>query len=141
MKILYIILTCEKYRNRMQWQKSTWLKNVNESDYIYLEEPVGEETYNNAPKKYVQFFSSFERILEYDWVFFCDDDTFVFTDRLKHFLTPIDRTPKMIGYILGDFDVEKFRTTLCSGGAGIAVTSNLVQAAKVPAALECDLQS
>ncbi len=125
MKILYVILTCDKNANRQQYQKDTWLKGV---DYIYLDKPVGEEIYNNAPLKYVEFFQQKKFIFDYDWLFFCDDDTFVFTAKLYAYLLPINADAYiMSGFKGGTFSLHNLDITWCSGGAGIALNINCIK--------------
>ena len=76
MNILFVILTCEKYKERIELQKQTWLKYIGEKDNYYtaclLEN--AEDTYNNVPLKYVSFFKHYKELNNFDWVFFCDDD-------------------------------------------------------------------
>lgn len=126
MKILYVILTCEKYLNtRVKWQKESWAKSV---PVAYLVEPVGEEVYNNAPLKYIPFFKTL--VTDFDWFFFCDDDTFVDTKKLKWFLeTQVmpDEEYVMIGFSGGTFPIHNLKITWCSGGAGIAMSRELVK--------------
>ncbi len=118
MTILFIILSTKQYATtRQQWQKQTWLQGV---DYVYLDTPVGEEIYTNAPKKYVQYLKTVP--LNYDWYFFCDDDTFVFVDKLKYYLT-VTPQPVMIGFKGGEFNIYSLRISWCSGGAGFAVSA------------------
>lgn len=128
MRILYVILTCEKYLNtRVKWQKETWLKG---QKYFYLSQPVGEETYNNAPKKYLYFLSNYidQTESEFDWFFFCDDDTFVYTQRLNDFLLlENSRFEFMYGFKGGTFDIHNLKITWCSGGAGIVMSKELVK--------------
>lgn len=122
MKILYVILTCRKYaETRQQWQRDTWLKGV---DYVYLD-----DTYHDRfADRYLAFFAAYNG--NHDWLFFCDDDTFVFPERMKEFLTWYDAgLPMQIGFVLSDFFIYDtgIKTTLCSGGAGIAISRELVR--------------
>ncbi len=121
MKILYVILTCAQNANRQQWQRDTWLKGIDEMDYIYLDEPAGEEIYNNAPFKYIEFFKRMQFQSDYDWFIFCDDDTFIFTKRLKYLLDFEMANAIMIGFKGGIFDIYNLHIAWCSGGAGIAL--------------------
>jgi hypothetical protein len=136
MKICYVILACEKYRNtRCVWQKNTWLKDVEadpESNYYWIHaQPdqsnnhiVGYNTtddYFSCPIKYKSFIQNNE-LTEYDYIFFCDDDTFVFHDRLKQLLNNYNPNES---YLLGHWlQHEKYFPTM-SGGAGFALTREL----------------
>ena len=93
--ILFVILTCEKYiYNRCECQKNTWLTKIGEEcDYIYLSSKpdiknkiIGystNDTYEFATLKYVEFFKNYNLNEYFDYIFFCDDDTFVNPFRLK----------------------------------------------------------
>ncbi len=119
MKILYVILTCAQNAHRQQYQKDTWLKGV---DYVYLDKPVGEEIYNNAPLKYIEFFLNKQHLLlGYDWLFFCDDDTFVFTDKLKQVYAQMQGN-SIMGFKGGTFNIHNLQITWCSGGAGVLMS-------------------
>ncbi len=123
MTILFIILSTKQYATtRQQWQLNTWLKGV---DYVYLDTPVGEEIYTNAPKKYVQYLKTVP--LNYDWYFFCDDDTFVFVDKLRDYLPKCQPGELMIGFKGGEFNIYSLRISWCSGGAGFAVSRQVVE--------------
>lgn len=125
MRILYVILTCEKYLNsRVAWQKDSWLKGV---EYVYLDDSYGKEGYLNVATKYVDFFSRTD-ISVYDWLFFCDDDTFVFPERLESDLIRYSQyKPICTGFKIGTFKIEgtETYTTCFSGGAGIAINTEL----------------
>ncbi len=137
MKILYIILSCDKYKDTRQvWQRETWLKG--NDDCIYLDDiyQTKEETYKNAPYKYLEFFSNFDRVgTYYDWFFFCDDDTFVYAERLHQYLFHYMQTvhlsylpsAAMIGFKGGEFKIYNLSIPWCSGGAGIALNREAVK--------------
>lgn len=119
MKILYIILTCRKYaETRQRWQRETWLKNV---DYVYLDDDKG--GYKEAPLKYVEYLRNKE--LKHDWYFFCDDDTFVYTEKLNAVLEwQMILEPTIIGFKGGEFKIYNLSIPWCSGGAGVAVNKS-----------------
>ena len=124
MRILYVILTCDKFAERRKLQEESWLKYIGQSDeVIYLDDKnVREDTYDNVPRKYSDFIREFHRFNEFDWVFFADDDTFVFPRKLQHLLSYQDCSkPLMIGRT-GVYDGY----TYCSGGAGFAVSRVLM---------------
>lgn len=129
MKILFVILTCEQYRKtRRTWQEESWLWGI--CDAVYLNTPpAGEqESYYCLSKKYLEFLQT-SNCLDYDWYFFCDDDTYVFVDKLKTFLSLFNSEENiLIGSELADELVKKATINCiraCSGGAGIAI-SNLL---------------
>jgi hypothetical protein len=126
MKILYVILTCDKNKDRQRWQRETWLKEI---PHIYLDKPIGEEIYNNAPLKYIDFFICQPDLLiePYDFFFFCDDDTFVYTDKLESFLAGENSKAFMIGFSGGTFPIYNLNIQWCSGGAGIALSRECVK--------------
>jgi len=140
MRILYVILTCEKYYvTRCEIVKNTWLKNIGNDDYVFLSsipdidnKKLGYNTndeYQYAPLKYVEFFNNYE-LNNVDWVFFCDDDTFIFPHRLRELLKDVN------GECVGRLGVcnnnpiisgssPLFPITFISGGAGFGITSSV----------------
>lgn len=124
MTILFLILTTKANANtRQRWQRETWLQGV---DYVYLDEPLnGEEVYTNVAHKYVAWLRSNE--LKHDWYFFCDDDTWVYVERLRAALG-LTNVPTMKGFKGGEFMVEgtTFITQWFSGGAGVAINKPLL---------------
>ena len=98
MNILYVILSCKKFLpTKCQWIKNTWARNLDrEDDYIILSSDedlsnkiVGyntEDEYKDAADKYSEFFKNYDLSSHIDWLFFIDDDTYVYTSRLKNML-------------------------------------------------------
>ncbi len=140
MKILYVILSCDKYKDtRQKWQRETWLKDMHPMNHVYLNEhPDGlEDNYKNAPYKYISFFKLLtDNVREhFDWLFFCDDDTFVYTEKLEELLsTEISESSilhlsdsYMIGFYGGRFKIYNLEIGWCSGGAGIALNREVVK--------------
>lgn len=120
MRLLFIILSTKANRSTRQlWQCETWLQNV---DYVYLDEDEN-DTYDRVAHKYVAWLWANE--LKHDWYFFCDDDTWVYVDRLKDVLRP---TPNkiMTGFKGGEFLVCNTIARWCSGGAGIGISKPLL---------------
>jgi len=123
--VLYVILTCDKYSSRKKLQQSTWLNYIGKSDlYVYLEDDgLKEIVYTDLALKYINFIKSFKESRKYDWLFFCDDDTFCY--------------PKKLGWLLRFYDPQKHFIIgrkgvyngweLCSGGAGFAVSQSLYE--------------
>lgn len=124
MKILYAILTCDKYFERVTLQESTWLRYIGEDDYYILlgSALVEEESYDTVAVKYSEFIKHYALFNEFDWVFFCDDDTFVFPKKLHHLLGYFNKDePIMIGRT-GVYEGWQ----VCSGGAGFAVSQSII---------------
>lgn len=85
--ILFLSLTTEKYANRRKNILETWGSNVNLVFYSEHEDSsskvikVCDE--NNAELKQCAIFKYIENnCFDYEWYFFCDDDTFVNTKLL-----------------------------------------------------------
>jgi len=141
MNILYIVLTCEKYwTERCPTLLGTWAKRIAQGDRLLFlsakAEPgqgkLGFDTsddYKSAPGKYREFIKHSKDVFSsYDWVFFCDDDTYVFPPKLRAELQLHDAdTPICVGR-QGVFSQPSkiFRPgrtfDFVSGGAGFAVS-------------------
>lgn len=124
MRILYVILTCDKFTERRKLQNETWVKYIGNNDKVIYLNSInnGDENYENVPIKYSEFIKECETFMFFDWVFFCDDDTFVFPKKLSHLLRYFDKQePIMIGRtgVYAGY-------TVCSGGAGFAVSLDLI---------------
>ena len=128
MRIAYIILSCAPYlKTRAVWQRNTWQKFVDPHDVYYIvgrtdisgEQvygyPVG-DGYECCPHKYIAFFKD-QELPQYDWLFFIDDDTFIFPKRLITYLEGFDST--MLYYIGRELDWPEL---FMSGGAGFALS-------------------
>jgi hypothetical protein len=139
-KIAYIILGCKKYIERKAWQESTWLSKIEDGDnYFYLIGDSGKsflegnifycecrDDYDSCPYKYLRFLSNFKDLDKYDGFFFCDDDTYVFTSRLKD---KIESEQLDIMGRLGSCGDNRLSNQYCkyplrffSGGAGFFVS-------------------
>jgi len=127
MTILYVILTCQKYLpTRCEWQKRSWLKNVD--NYVFISSTpdpdnrvVGWNTpddYAGCAQKYVAFFKNTPPTT--DWTVCVDDDTFVFPKRLELLLTLADPShPVCIGKVSTE---NKMYPPYTSGGGGFAIS-------------------
>ena len=134
-KICYVILSCDAYKNtRNQWQKNTWIKNIENdpnSDYYFLYANMGEnrhcvgwgtsDDYESCPVKYKEFIKH-KDLFNFDYIFFCDDDTYVFHNRLKNYLSNFDKTKKLI---IGRHGLFEDKIVFMSGGGGFALSSDL----------------
>lgn len=155
-KILYCIKTTEKYKNRVEALKSTWLSDI--EDYIFYSEHedfdnniikvCDDGSYGGLEDKGVNFFNllkyididSNKNILDhYDWLFMVDDDTFVNTKNLQKFIEEADDT-KAYGEIFTYgthpdnpmYSAPGFKKSYkwYSGGAGLLIHTNTVR--KIP---------
>lgn len=131
-KILVGICSTNSYVNRRSAQRETWLQNqTSEIECIFFlggSVPSGEENdcvslnvpddYQNLPLKVLRFFEYALNYYEFDWLFKCDDDTYVALDRLKNL--PDDNYS-----LIGDMSLDKRGAP--SGGAGYMLTRSLVQ--------------
>lgn len=132
-KILYVILhTCTR-PDRHEGIVNSWGKDV---DYIFYADCDNEEkkiikvsddsTYSSNEPKHINVIKYLiENDYQYEWFFFCDDDTFVNTKRLENNLENFD-VEKINGYVLkgtwsGDRDLS-----YCSGGAGYLINKTLL---------------
>lgn len=129
----YVVITCDKYHDRLDAIKSTWAKDV---DLIVLGDSLTNVVgYQSCPYKYLQYFRAAEGFKS-DWYVFVDDDTFVkvaaFEERLIE-LYEKDR-PVTVGlYSTGDVPAQKMLISgkfpkkslnFPRGGAGFAINRN-----------------
>lgn len=143
MKILYVIVSCLRYQDtRRNWQENTWIKRISPgSNYVYL---VGNKSnksntfssiknkkdgYNDAHFKYYDFITRYD-YGQFDWLFFCDDDTYVFDAKLRSMLKEYNHKSNLIigrvGVVQnkekGSNIFTRYPIKFCSGGAGFAVS-------------------
>jgi hypothetical protein len=109
------------------------LKNVKREDIYYLtSKPDVDKRHfgwfsmddtQNITWKYIHFIYHMN-IPDYDWYILIDDDTFVFENRLKKFLTNYNSNEN---YYIGK-ELDHIRSQFClymSGGAGYAISKSL----------------
>lgn len=103
-KVLIAVITCNQYKGRADAQRSTWIKDISGIDYKFFlgrgntEPPREDEIFLDVPDDYdglpwkVQAVMKWAVEQGYDAVFKCDDDTFVFPEKLlTHYLnTPYE---------------------------------------------------
>jgi len=135
MKLCYIISTCDKYLNtRVKYQMDTFLSNVDKNDIYYLTSKSNIEKRQfgwncmddekNISWKYIHFIYNMNKILNYDWFIFIDDDTFIFIDKLKNYLKQYDKND--LFYIGNELDhIQKEFCLYMSGGAGYCISNSL----------------
>ena len=136
-------MACEKYMNtRCVWQTKTWLDNVmkdKEADYFYLCSSVAKDDihyiklnagdkYEDCPYKYVEHFRNFD-VSSYDWIVYCDDDTYVFHNRLKAELANYDSSKKLLIGEQNHFSKE-YDFPLMFGGPGFILSNSLYKEVK-----------
>ena len=103
--IHYIILSCEKLKYMRKIQRMTWLSSIGIDDtYCFLsakpKDPSKTEyndtdvywtnttdDYLSCPHKYIDYFRNGLKEINQQWYFFCDDDSFIITHRLKKLLS------------------------------------------------------
>jgi hypothetical protein len=130
MKVCYVILTCEAYQpTRCQLIRDTWLKRIGSADAWFLSARANPEarvlgwntldTYDSCPIKYQQFFLNLPG--SYDWYVFCDDDTYLFPERLEPLLGDPSR-PQCIGMLARKPDLPPYM----AGGPGFLLSSAAV---------------
>lgn len=93
-KPLIAIITCHKFQGRADAQRATWIKDIKGIDYKFFlskggREPTSDEVFLDVPDTYEGLSWKTQAVVKwavengYDAVFKCDDDTYLFPDRLK----------------------------------------------------------
>ena len=134
-KLFHIsILTTHKFKDRQRSILNTWLRNFN--DYVFYTDKVtdlgnqisvcDDDSYNSAAIKQVNEINRIKYsnlIDEYDWFFFCDDDTVVNINLLEQFCQNKSNIELCYGKV-GDTwpNLNYF-----SGGAGFLLKSDLIK--------------
>lgn len=132
-KILYVILhTCKK-PDRYDGIINSWGKNV---DYIFYSDCEDKEkkiikvstnsTYSSNEEKHINIIKHLiDENYQYEWFFFCDDDTFVNTKKLEDNINIFDEN-KINGCVLnGTWGGDK-SLSYCSGGAGYLIKKEVL---------------
>ena len=133
-KILYVILhTCIR-PDRHDGIVNSWGKDV---DYIFYADCDNEEkkiikvsddfTYSSNEPKHVNVIKYLiENDYQYEWFFFCDDDTFVNTKNLESNFEIFDKD-KINGSVLEGTWGKDRDLNYCSGGAGYLINKSLLE--------------
>lgn len=133
MNILYVILHGASSEHRCESILETWGKNKNiifYSDYENLDKKIykvsNRTDYHSNEEKHLNALPLVNKMFsEYDWFFFCDDDTFVNTEYLEK--TKFDENFIHGSDITGCWSNDK-TLKYCSGGAGYLVSKkNLIK--------------
>jgi hypothetical protein len=132
-KILYVILHGSVYSERKHHIKSTWGKNSDclfYSDYEDIDLNVikisDRSDYHSNEEKHINIINKLNKELpEYEWFFFCDDDTFVNTEKLNDNLDHFD-IDSVHGSVIQCWSHDK-NLKYCSGGAGYLIHRTLLK--------------
>lgn len=129
MKILILICSCnsEKSYKLRQACRDTWIKDHPNIEYLFFvggrnDEPDVvsfdvNDSYNYLPQKVKACYQKMLEIHEFDYIFKCDDDTYVRVDRLEELL--------MKGDFVGSHSFPEFG--FASGGAGYGISRKLLK--------------
>lgn len=105
-KIKYIVITCPKYHDsRVSAIENSWgleqdmlyLSDINLNDKI-IGFPELKQGYENICLKLMKLIRTYN-FNDKDWYFFCDDDTFVRTDRIEELIEKEYNEPVCLGII------------------------------------------
>lgn len=131
-KILFCILHGKINYERYYNISETWAKDC---DYIFYSDyedlnkniyKVSNKThYNSNEEKHVNIIKKLKSEYEnYEWYFFCDDDTFVNVDNLNKILDGLD-TNLVYGSVLNHYPQDSSLYYL-SGGAGYLISKQIL---------------
>lgn len=130
-KILYVILHGSVYKHRYDNVMNTWGKNkdvlfyadYNDKNVIKVSDDV---SYKSNEEKHINIINLLNdnNNYDYEWFFFCDDDTFVNTTKLENSLDTFN--PNFVnGSILNTWQNDP-SLNYCSGGAGYLINRNIL---------------
>lgn len=133
-KILYVLLHGSMNPQRYYNVKESWGKNVdclfysdhNDVDKNIIKVSDRTDYHSNEEKHINSLHYVSTNIKDYEWFFFCDDDTFVNTQKLEGLLNTFDKN-SIHGSLLdeGNWPGDK-SLNFCSGGAGYLIHSELL---------------
>lgn len=133
MKILYLILHTKKHQDRYDNVVNTWAKNVDflfysdhDDDNKQIIKVTDRNDYHSNEVKFYSVVKNFpEKYLNYDWYFFCDNDTFVntklFEDNLNKF-----NSSKVYGQKIYTWTQDP-TLGYYSGGAGYLISNRILR--------------
>lgn len=132
-KILYVVLHGSVNSHRYHHVMNTWGKNVDVLFYSDNEDldkriiKVSDRTdYGSNEEKHINVFKFLSnKNKEYEWFFFCDDDTFVNISKMNQFLVNLNQN-EIYGSVLSETWPEDRSLKYCSGGAGYLIHNNLI---------------
>lgn len=126
-KILYSILNGQLKNDRIKNVKNTWGKDVElifYSDFEDLENNVykviDKKGYWDLEEKHINGIKFVnDNFKDYEWYFFCDDDTFVNTKKMNEFLDSCEKDV-VYGLLINCYSKNK-SLFYHSGGAGVLI--------------------
>lgn len=132
-KILYVILHGSVYKDRVQNIKKTWGDKKDILFYSDYEDTdnnvikISDRTdYHSSEEKHINIINFLNKNTQnYEWFFFCDDDTFVNTEKLENCLNEFDKDVvhgSVINCWAPDNDLK-----YCSGGAGYLISEKILK--------------
>lgn len=139
-KILYVILHGEVYKERYHNIKDTWGVNRDllfYGDYEDIEMGIikvsEDKSYRSNEEKHINVLKYFNENTNYnyEWFFFCDDDTFVNVNKLEELLDSFDIN-QIHGQILRTSEVNSVKIPppileYHSGGAGYLIHNSVLK--------------
>ena len=133
-KILYVVMHSIVNKHRYDNVMNTWGKNKDVlfyADYNDTNKNVvkvsNNTNYASNEEKHINIikFLNENNKYNYEWIFFCDDDTFVNTNKLEDNLDTFD--PNFVnGSVLNTWPNDS-SLYYCSGGAGMLINFNLLK--------------
>jgi hypothetical protein len=134
-KILYVILHGEVHKQRYFNIKNTWGTNSDllfygdyEDDLEDIIKVSDNKSYQSNEEKHVNVFKHLTQNSKYnyEWFFFCDDDTFVNVNKLENLLSSFD-----VNYVHGQLIMTNIvdgygGLEYLSGGAGYLIHRDLL---------------
>lgn len=132
MKILYVIMHSKKFKDRVNTINKTWGKNKSllfYGDYQDLEKNIikvsDRDDYNSNEEKHVNIIKQIDQhILDSDWVFLCDDDTFINTKKLEDYVLSA-KEDEVHGYLIKCYNKIP-DLVYPSGGAGVLIHKSMI---------------
>jgi hypothetical protein len=139
-KILYVILHGEVYKERYYNIKDTWGKDKDllfYGDYEDIDKGIikvsENKSYRSNEEKHINVLKYFNENsnYNYEWFFFCDDDTFVNVNKLEELLDSFDIN-QIHGQILRTSEVNSVKIPppileYHSGGAGYLIHNSVLK--------------
>ena len=142
-EVAFGILTSERYlATRLQALQRTWLRHVRDVVFysesvvaslptVRLQPPAGENLIGGgAWKNFPALLDLHARFPTHKWIYFCDDDTFVYVGNMLRTLGQMDHTaPVYLGlYWTPRVDMEwrEVKLAYASGGAGYALSRGMM---------------